>query len=314
MGSVYTRYDAGMRVGISLNSTYAVRDPREGARRMIERARAANTAGLDSLFVGDHHATPIPYYQNTAILGRCLAEWDDRPAGALYLLPLWHPVLLAEQVGTLASIARGPFILQCAIGPDDNQFPALGVDARKRPSRFEQSLAILRQLWSGEVVSSDGAWSFSEARVSPVPPEPVQVWIGAMADPAIERAARLGDGWLASPGLPPALAAAQLRRYREFCDSLDVAQGTAAIRRDVYVGADADEAARIGGSVIDAGYRSFPAGAALAGSIGAISEAFVELAEMGYSDVIVRNLVADQDHAIASIERLAEVRSRVQAA
>ena len=79
-----------MRIGISLTSAHAVRDPREGARRMVDRARAARDAGLDSLFVGDHHATPIPYYQNSAILGRLLAEWDERPCGALYLLPLWR--------------------------------------------------------------------------------------------------------------------------------------------------------------------------------------------------------------------------------
>ena len=66
------------------------------------------TPGLDSLFVGDHHNVPVPYYQNVAILGRLLAEWDTRPAGALFLLPLWHPVLLAEQIGTLASIAARP--------------------------------------------------------------------------------------------------------------------------------------------------------------------------------------------------------------
>ncbi len=64
-------------------------DARVGARWMIERARAAAAAGLDSLFVGDHHNVPVPYYQNVPILGRLLAEWDDAtrrravPAAAL---------------------------------------------------------------------------------------------------------------------------------------------------------------------------------------------------------------------------------------
>ena len=96
-----------MKVGVSLTSRHVVDDPREGARWMIERAAAARRAGLDSLFIGDHHATPEPYYQNTPMLGRLLAEWDDKPAGCLFLLPLWHPTLLAEQVGTLAAIAKG---------------------------------------------------------------------------------------------------------------------------------------------------------------------------------------------------------------
>ena len=73
---------------------------------------------------------PVPYYQNVPMLGRLLAEWDDRPAGALFLLPLWHPVLLAEQIGTLASIAAGPFVMQCALGGGAEQFDALGVSIR----------------------------------------------------------------------------------------------------------------------------------------------------------------------------------------
>ena len=105
-----------MRVGISLTSAYATRDARLGARMMIERAAAARRAGLDSLFLGDHHSTGSPYYQNVPMLGRLLAEWGDAPAGCLFLLPLWQPVLVAEQVGTLAAIAQGRFILQCGIG------------------------------------------------------------------------------------------------------------------------------------------------------------------------------------------------------
>ena len=275
---------------------------------MIERARAAHQAGLDSLFVGDHHVTPAPYYQNTAILARALAEWGDRTAGALYLLPLWYPVQLAEQVGTLASIAQGRFVLQCAIGPDDAQFPGMGVSAKHRPSRFEESLDILRRLWSGERVSSAGRFRLEGAKIAPLPPEPVEVWIGAMARAAIDRAARLGDGWLASPSLTPKQARSQLEHYGRCCEQHGRPRGTAAIRRDFYVGESADEAARTGGAVVEAGYRGFDPAAVVIGDAESVAAAFRELADMGYSDVIVRNLVADQKHALASIERLAEVR------
>jgi alkanesulfonate monooxygenase SsuD/methylene tetrahydromethanopterin reductase-like flavin-dependent oxidoreductase (luciferase family) len=300
-----------MQVGMSLASSYGVSNPRDGARFMIERARAAEAAGLDSLFVGDHHATPIPYYQNTPILARLLAEWGERPAGALYLLPLWHPVLLAEQVGTLAAIARGRFILQCAIGNADLQFDAMGVDPRQRPSRFEESLAILRRLWAGEAVEHDGRWKVKVPRVRPVPAEPVEVWIGASARAAIDRAARLGDGWLASPHLPPAEAGRQLTYYAERCAAHGRALGVTAIRRDVYVGESAEEAEQTGGAVVRAGYRGFPPGAALHGDVECVAKAFAELAALGFQQVIVRSLVAEQGRALASIERLGEVRRRV---
>src|SRR5213593_689960 len=126
-----------MKVGVSLRSSYPPMDVRLGARWLVERPQAARAAGLDSLFIGDHHNVPVPYYQNVPMLGRLLAEWDDRPAGALFLLPLWHPVLVAEQIGTLASITSGPFIMQCAVGGGAEQFDALGVPIKTRPSRFE---------------------------------------------------------------------------------------------------------------------------------------------------------------------------------
>lgn len=300
-----------MRVGISITSAYDVTDPREGARRMIDRARAAERAQLDSLFVGDHHATSQPYYQNTAILGRMLAEWGDRPFGALYLLPLWHPVLLAEQVGTLASLGRGRFVLQCAIGPADRQFEAMGVDPRSRPSRFEESLSILRRLWAGEEVESSGRWRFARARISTRPAERVEVWIGAAAPPAIDRAARLGDGWLAAPSLTPDQAKHSLELYRERLEQHGKRDGVAAIRRDVYVGSSAEDARATADPIVRAGYRGFAPEALVYGSAEQVAEAFAALAAMGYSDVITRNLMPDPARAVASTERLGAVRELV---
>src|SRR6267142_842979 len=138
-----------LRVGISLTSAYATGDARRGARMMIERAAAARRAGLDSLFLGDHHSTGSPYYQNVPMLGRLLAEWGDAPAGCLFLLPLWHPVLVAEQIGTLAAIARGRFIMQCGLGWGEARFAALGANIRTRPSAFEEALDTRKRRSNG---------------------------------------------------------------------------------------------------------------------------------------------------------------------
>ena len=297
-----------MQIGISITSRYDVEDVRMGARAMIGRAQAAAAAGLDSLFVGDHHVTPRPYYQNTPILARMLAAWHAAPAGALYLLPLHHPVILAEQIGTLASIAPGRFILQCAIGYGEREFAALSVNPKHRPSRFEESLDVMRRLWAGETVSHDGRWQFVDAQISPVPPEPVEVWIAAQAPPAIDRAARLGDGWLAAPGLTPEQAAASLARYRRACADHGRPAGVCAIRRDIYVGDSPEDAAAVGGAVVAAGYRGFSPNATIVGDPAAVAAHFAALEEMGFDTVIVRNLVNEQSAAIASIERLAQVK------
>ena len=144
-----------MRIGVSLRSTYHLVEPRVAVGRMVERTRAARAAGLDSLFVGDHHVTGSTYLQNVAILGRLLAEWGDKTAGALFILPLWHPVIVAEQVGTLAAVARGPFVLQVGLGDGEGQFAGMGASLRRRVGDLEGSLDVVRRLLAGETVTAD---------------------------------------------------------------------------------------------------------------------------------------------------------------
>lgn len=299
-----------MRIGISVCSNYAVEDVRLGARNMIERARAARDAGLDSLFVGDHHVTAVPYYQNSAILGRMLAEWGAAPAGALYLLPLWNPVVVAEQAATLACIAQGRFVLQCGLG-DVRQAKAMGVAGRYRARALEESLSIVRSLWRGERVSHDGEYRVIGARIAPLPPEPIDVWIGASARPAIDRAARLGDAWLADPGMDLALCRERIAIYRDACARYGRTPSTIAIRRDIYVGSSASEARKTMAPYIEKRYRGLPEEALVIGDASEVGDRFAALGELGYTDVIVRNISTDQAQALATIERLARVREQL---
>jgi alkanesulfonate monooxygenase SsuD/methylene tetrahydromethanopterin reductase-like flavin-dependent oxidoreductase (luciferase family) len=300
-----------MRVGVSEQSARKPGDPRAGARWMVERAAAARRAGLDSLFVGDHHATPAPYYQNVPIPARMLAEWGDRPAGCLFLLPLWNPVLVAEQVGTLAAIAGGRFIIQAGLGDDEAQFAAMGTTVRTRVSAFEQSLDAVRRLLAGEVVSASGRYTFREARVALRPAEPVDVWIGASAPPAIDRAARLGDGFLAAPGATPERAQAQVTHYLERCAAYGRPPGAVAVRRDIYVAASATDAETVAGPIRTGGYRGFDPAALVIGTVDQVVEKFRALGAMGYTDVIVRHVIDDQPRVLDSLARLADVRKHL---
>ena len=303
-----------MRLGISLTSSHTVADPREGARWMIERAAAAERARLDSLFVGDHHATPGPYYQNVPMLARMLAEWTDRPAGCLFLLPLWNPVLVAEQVGTLAAIARGRFIFQCGLGDGEAQFLAMGANIKQRPSAFEEAFGIVKRLLAGETVSSQGRFVLENARVSPRPAEPVEYWIGASARVSIDRAARIADGWLASPGLTLEKAREQVGWYLDSCAKYGKKPSAVAIRRDIYVGESSAEAQAVGGAIVKAGYRGFDPAALVWGSVAEVVDKFRALEPLGYTDIIVRHITDNQAKVLASLARLAEVRKALHAA
>jgi alkanesulfonate monooxygenase SsuD/methylene tetrahydromethanopterin reductase-like flavin-dependent oxidoreductase (luciferase family) len=299
-----------MRVGISLTSNHPnAKDPREGARWMIERTAAARRAGLDSLFVGDQHVSPTPYYQNTPMLGRLLAEWGEAPAGCLFLLPLWHPVLVAEQIGTLASIAQGRFIMQCGLGWGEARFAAMGANIKTRPSAFEEALEIVRRLLAGETVSSSRRFRITKASLALRPAEPVDVWIGASAPPAIDRAARMGEGWIASPSLTPGEARSQADFYRERCAAYGKRPAAIALRRDIYVGQSSADAQDVLQQALSKGYRGIPAEALIAGSVDEVAAQFRGLGELGYTDILVRHLTNDQPKVLGSLERLEAVRA-----
>ncbi len=243
------------------------------------------------------------------MLGRLLAEWGEGPSGCLFLLPLWHPVLVAEQIGTLAAIAQGPFIMQCGLGWGEARFAAMGVNIRTRPSAFEEALDIVRRLLAGETVSSSRRFRVAQASLALRPAEPVAVWIGASAAPAIDRAARLAEGWIASPGLNREEARAQADLYRERCAAYGRPPGAVVLRRDIYVGEASSEAQAVKQHVLSRGYRGIPAEALVAGSVDDVADEFRSFGEIGYTDILVRHLTNDQPKVLGSLERLAAVRA-----
>lgn len=302
-----------MRVGMSLTTDYSsYNDVRLAGRHIVERAAAANRSELDSLFVGDHHVTPRPYFQNIPLMGRLLAEWGDRPAGCLFLLPLWHPVLLAEQVGTLAALAKGRFIIQCGIGTGRSQFAGMGASLRTRPSAFEEALDICRRLWAGETVSSEGRFAIENARVSPSPPERVDVWM-ACSLAGMDRAARLGDSWVGMPSTTVDGARKEIETYLEHCARYGRTPTAVALRRDIYVAGTEAEATDVLEEAVARGYRGIAPEALVTGTIDQVADRFAALGAVGATDILCRHLITDQTKVLASLERLAEVRRKVAA-
>ncbi|MGD9890542.1 MAG: LLM class flavin-dependent oxidoreductase [Dehalococcoidia bacterium] len=294
-----------MQIGVSLTTSFPRSlGAREVGRQLVERAATIRAAGLDSLFVGDHHATPEHYFQNVPMLARLLAEVGGLTVGALFLAPLHHPVLMAEQVGTLAALAEGPFVLVMAAGDGEAQFAPFGVPLKQRPSRLEEHLSIVRRLLDGETVSHEGRYhTLSDVRISPLPPERVPIWIGASARPALERAARMADGWLASPSASGEILGTAATIYRQAA-AREGRMPMLTTRRDVYVGESDAEAEVSVAPVLSRGYRGFGREALLIGSPATVIDGLRELHELGFEHVLVRHIVPQQELVLASYRRL----------
>jgi alkanesulfonate monooxygenase SsuD/methylene tetrahydromethanopterin reductase-like flavin-dependent oxidoreductase (luciferase family) len=281
---------------------------------VLEQVRAARRAALDSVTLGDHHSTgPSSYLQNVVILARLLAEWDNRPAGCLFLVPLWHPVLMAEQIGTLAAMASGPFIVQTGLGGGPAQFRAMGVRISDRARLLEDGIQMAQALLRGETASST-ALGITGARIAPLPPEGVEWWIGGAAPSAIDRAARLGDCWYAGPELTPEAASGLIAFYREACARHGRMPVRIPIRKDVFIADTNAEGSRVGDVLMASGYRGFAREAVAYGDPDAVADQLAVFAHLGFTDVIIRTMPASPEAAIRSVELAAEVQVRLQAA
>jgi alkanesulfonate monooxygenase SsuD/methylene tetrahydromethanopterin reductase-like flavin-dependent oxidoreductase (luciferase family) len=161
----------------------------------------AEQLGYRSVWLTEHHFVPDGYTPSPmVILGSVAARTHEMVMStSLMLLPLADPVRMAEDAATLSILSRGRFHLGVGIGYRPIEFEAFGRKVSQRPSLMEQGVEVIRRAWAGDSIQCSGPrFSYPDVRVSPVPQSPLRLLIGAMTEPAIERAARLGDGFLST--------------------------------------------------------------------------------------------------------------------
>jgi alkanesulfonate monooxygenase SsuD/methylene tetrahydromethanopterin reductase-like flavin-dependent oxidoreductase (luciferase family) len=116
----------------------------------------------------------------------------------VYLLALRHPATVARALATISSLAPGRFTFGVGLGGDDpRELQLCGVDPRTRGARLNEALACVRRFMAEERISFSGRFfTFEDAAIRPAPDPPIPVLIGGRSEAALERTARLGDGWL----------------------------------------------------------------------------------------------------------------------
>ncbi len=159
-------------------------------------------AGIDHVFTADH----VSFIDGSGIDGpvRLAALGAMEPRLGLHLgvmlLALRHPLVAARQIATLAEYAPGRVSIGVGVGGEDrHEFEVCEVDPATRGRRTDVELDIVRRLLDGETVDGDGeVFSFEQARIRPIPHERIPFVVGGRSNAALDRAGRLGDGWLAA--------------------------------------------------------------------------------------------------------------------
>ena len=228
---------------------------------VIAEAELAEASGFDSCFFGEHHQDKDGFLPSPLIVATAVAARTRRlnVGTSVILLPLHHPVRVAEDVITLDLVSRGRVILGVGIGYQAADFAAFGVPMEHRVTLFEEAVEILRRCWTGEPFSFKGAhYTLDSVQVRPRPfqqPSP-PLWFGASVPAAARRAGRLADGFVGTPSTSLANATRLVRTYKEAAREAG-RPARVVLMRDAWVATTRAEAEAVYGPEVMAAYRYY---------------------------------------------------------
>lgn len=183
-------------------------DERGGRLDMVRRVGGAlEAAGIDAGLMSEH---PAPSSEWLRTDPAAHDNFDSLTALALVagattrlklftnvlVLPYRNPFLTAKAAATLQILSDDRLLLGVGVGYQREEFEALGVPYKERGALTDEAIETIRVAWGGGAVIKRGLHfnaPGNEPRPIPMPPPPI--WVGGGSDRAVERAARLGDGW-----------------------------------------------------------------------------------------------------------------------
>jgi alkanesulfonate monooxygenase SsuD/methylene tetrahydromethanopterin reductase-like flavin-dependent oxidoreductase (luciferase family) len=183
----------------------------------LDEIAEADRLGFDTVWMSEHHLTsdgllPSPLVMAAAIAARTTRI---RIGTNILVLPLHHPLRVAEDLAVADLVSGGRLVLGVGQGYAEREFDVLGIERRHRASLLEEGVDVIRQATGRGTVSTSGRhWSYDGVRVTPSPLRRIPVYVGAVSERALGRAIRIGDGIVLYCATPAAIhdRVARLRR------------------------------------------------------------------------------------------------------
>ncbi len=258
-----------MKIGVVFPQTEIGSNPADVA----EFARAAEDLGYDHLIAYDHILGVVPAGSNWVgytdkdmfhepfVLFGYLAAATRRLelVNGILVLPQRQTALVAKQAAEVDVLSGGRLRLGVGVGWNSAEFEAVGEDFHTRGARIEEQIAVLRALWTRDVVTFEGRWHrIVQAGINPLPIQrPIPIWMGGESDAVLRRVARLADGWLAGGGLRTPTSrfpqvqdgyAAMVGRLREYAWEAGRDPGTIGLERRLNAADPSEQLARSAGA------------------------------------------------------------------
>ena len=202
-------------------------------------------------------------FQEPMVLYAFLAAVTSRIelATGVIILPQRQTALVAKQAANVANLSNGRLRLGVGIGWNDAEYEALGMNFKNRGRRIEEQLVYMRRLWNEASVTFEGDFHrIKGAGIKPRPKSHVPLWLGGNSDIAMQRAARLADGW--QPSIAAADAEEKATSFRQHVEAAGRNSDAIGLENIIHCGAtvggpvrSTDEAAEIAAVFHNAGFN-----------------------------------------------------------
>ena len=180
------------------------RTPNQFVADITAEALYADTLGMNSAWIGEHHFNSLGVLSCPDLVLAYLAARSKRIrlAPAVTVLPLHHPISVAEQWATLDLLSGGRVDFAAGRGYDRREYLPFHVSFEDNQGIFEEGMELVRELWAAEGrISHHGRhYSFDDVRITPKPVQrPIPMYVASFSKPSIELAARLVCGLIVAP-------------------------------------------------------------------------------------------------------------------
>lgn len=207
-------------------------DPTRLYRGIVEQCVRAEALGWDDVWLSEHHFIDDGYTPSMLPLACAIAARTRtiQIGTSVLLLPLHDPLRVAEDAATVDVMSGGRFQLGVAGGYRKGEFTGFGIPSSERAARMDEALPILRRLLAGERVTTADArfYRYTDVDLRPLPVQkPMKLWVGGFSEPAVRRAARLGDAYISTGPIAPlaGIYRDELRRLGKDPDAHEIASG-----------------------------------------------------------------------------------------
>lgn len=252
-----------MEFGILLGDQPVSTPPEEHLDLMLRKVEAAQKAGFTYLTIGQHYLYDgFRWFQPIPLLARLAAELnDDVRIGTTVLVgPLQHPVQLAEDLATLDVITRGKLVVGIGTGYLPHEYEVFQKPFKQRYSLLEELIEVMTKMWTQDRVTHHGKFFDIEDRsthLHPVQKPRPPIWLGAMKEIGVRRAARHGDAWTITPQQPLSEVEDLVDVYIEERVKQDLPLNKFPLRRELQVGSSFDDALQSFAEVARGKYVSY---------------------------------------------------------